>query len=101
MEMMTNDNMDTVVSMEHPAKWLQGQPKGKEAIHNVYELTAQPEIIQYHVVVGFPTKTTWLTAIRKGNDATWSGLTMDTVQKYFQETGETLKGHSRKMKLGI
>ena len=44
-EMMTNDNMDTVLSMELPTKWLQGQSKGEETIHNVYKLNTQPEIV--------------------------------------------------------
>ena len=58
---MMNNNMDKVLSREPPTKWLQGQPEGKETIHNMHELMTQREIIRYmHVVAGFPMKVTWM-----------------------------------------
>ena len=46
-------------------------------------------------------KATWMKAVRAENYATWPGLTTDAVQKHFPEAEETLKGHSRKIKVGI
>ena len=35
------------------------------AIHNVYELKTQPELVRYyHAAAGFPTKPLWLKAIK-------------------------------------
>jgi hypothetical protein len=35
------------------------------AIHNVYKLKMQPELIQYlHVAAGFPMKPTWIKAVK-------------------------------------
>ena len=48
-------------------------PKGsKDAINNVYELPSTKQIVRYlHACAGFPTKTTWIKAIRAGNFTTW------------------------------
>ncbi len=35
------------------------------AIHNVYKLKTQPELVRYyHAAAGFPTKPSWLKAIK-------------------------------------
>ena len=57
-------------------------PKGSEdAINNIYELPSTEKIVRYlHACAGFPTKTTWIKAIRAGNFATWPHLTLKAVQ---------------------
>ena len=62
----------------------------EEAILNVYELPSTKEAIRYlHACAGFPTKATWLKAIRAGNYSTWSNLTAKAVTKHFPELDET------------
>jgi hypothetical protein len=42
-------------------EFLHDRPPPSEAIHNVYELKTQPELVQYyHAAAGFPTKPSWL-----------------------------------------
>ena len=66
-----NNNTDTVVVNEPPSQLLPSRPKPSEAIHNVYELTTNAEIIRYyHAAAGFPTEATWLKATKRGNYAT-------------------------------
>ena len=74
----------------------------EEAISNVYELPSIKESIRYlHACAGFPTKATWLKAIRAGNYATWPNLTAKAVAKYFPESDETQQGHMRNIKQGL
>jgi hypothetical protein len=54
----------------------------------------------YHAAAGFPTKRTWLAAIKNNHYASWTGLTYERVSKYFPESEETHKGHGRKLKSG-
>ncbi|KAL7476900.1 hypothetical protein ACHAW6_002731 [Cyclotella cf. meneghiniana] len=53
-----------------------------------------------HAVLGFPTKTTLLTAIRNRNLVTFPGLTIDNVSKHFTESDETQKGHMKQTRQG-
>jgi hypothetical protein len=63
----------------------------------VYELKTQPELVRYyHATAGFPTKPSWLKAIKNKQYASWPGLTWEAVNKNFPESEETLKGHGRK-----
>ena len=78
-------------------------PKGcEEAINNVYELPSTKQIVRYlHACAGFPTKPTWIKAIRAGNFATWPHLTLKAVQEHFPESDEEKQGHMRNIKQGI
>jgi hypothetical protein len=68
----------------------------------VYELKTQPELVRYyHVATGFPTKPSWLKAIKNEQYALWPGLTWEVVNKHFLESEETLKGHGRKTRSGL
>jgi hypothetical protein len=72
------------------------------AIHNVYELKTQPELVPYyHAAVGFPTKPTWFKAIRNKQFASWLGLTVDAVKRRYPDSEETPKGHGRKTPSGL
>ena len=68
----------------------------------MFKLTTQPEVIQYyHAASGFPTKRTWLKAIKNRNYTLWSGFTAEAVQKHFPESEETQKGHMHKQPSSI
>ena len=61
-----NNNTDTAIVNEPPSQLLPNRRQPSEAIHNVYELPTKAEIIRYyHAAAGFPTKATWLKAIKK------------------------------------
>ncbi len=76
-----------------PTEFLPDRPPANEAVHNVYELKTQPELIRYlHAAAGFPTKPTWPKAIKNNQFASWPGLTVKAATKYFPESEETLKG---------
>eukprot|EP00804_Cyclotella_cryptica_P000450 CCRYP_019933-RA/>CCRYP_019933-RA protein AED:0.03 eAED:0.04 QI:0/0/0/1/0.4/0.16/6/0/1642 len=70
-------------------------------ILNVYELPSIEQSIQYlHAAAGFPTKSTWLAAIRKGNYSTWPLITVKNVHKHFPQSEETQQGHMRNQRQG-
>ena len=97
-----NKNEDYVVVKKPPTEFLPSRPPPTEAIYNVYELKTQPELIRYyHAAAGFPTKPTWLKAIKKGFYSSWVGLTDSAVQRHFPESEETWKGHAKKIKSGL
>jgi len=74
----------------------------EHALNNVYDLPSTAETIRYlHACAGFPTKTTWLKAIRAGNYATWPSLTVKAAAEQFPESDETQQGNRRNIKLGI
>ena len=97
-----NNNTDTVLVNKPPTDFLPERTPVIEAIHNVYELKTQPELVRYlHACAGFPTKPSWIKAIKNGHYASWPGLTVKAVAKYFPESEETMKGHGRKIKSGL
>jgi hypothetical protein len=54
----------------------------------------QQELICYlHAAAGFPTKPTWLAAIKNKQLASWPGLTAKAIPKHYPESEETIKGH--------
>eukprot|EP00804_Cyclotella_cryptica_P006783 CCRYP_019522-RA/>CCRYP_019522-RA protein AED:0.43 eAED:0.43 QI:0/0/0/1/0/0/2/0/364 len=53
-----------------------------------------------HAAAAFPTKSTWLAAIRKGNYSTWPLITVKNVHKYFPQSEETQQGHMRNQRQG-
>ncbi len=59
-------------------------------------------MVQYlHACAGFPTKPSWIEAIKNRQYASWPGLTIKAADKYFPESKETMKGHRRKTKSGL
>ncbi len=70
-----NETTDTVLVSKPPTEYLPDRPPPIDAVHNVYELKTQPELIRYlHAAAGFPTKPTWLAAIKNKHYASWPGL---------------------------
>ena len=97
-----NETTNTVLVYKTPTEYLPDRPPPIDAVHNVYELKTQPELICYlHVAAGFPTKPTWLAAIKNKHYASWLGLTTAAVAKYYPESEETMKGHGRKERSGL
>ena len=69
---------------------------------NAYDMKTRPELVRfYHAAAGFPTKPTWLAAIKNKHYASWVGLDASSVVKHFLESEETWKGHGRKIKSGL
>jgi hypothetical protein len=98
---VTNVNTNTVLVNKPPTEFLANRPPLADAVYNVYELKTQPELIRYyHAAAGFPTKPTWLKAIKNNHYSSWTGLTYEGVTKYYPESTETNKGHGRKLKSG-
>ena len=72
------------------------------AAHNAYNLPNLEALVRYmHTAAGFPVKSTWLKAIKKGNFATWPGLRYSNVAKYCTQSVETLKGHMVQASQGV
>lgn len=74
----------------------------EEAISNAYEIPSTAQVIRYlHACACFPTKATWLKAIKGGNYATWPKLTEEAVRKHFPKSDKTQQGHMRGIQQGI
>ena len=73
-----------------------------DTIFNVYKLPSIEQSIRYlHAAAGFPTKSTWLKAIRCGNFSTWPLINVKNVNKHFPESEETQNGHMRSQRQGV
>eukprot|EP00804_Cyclotella_cryptica_P025741 CCRYP_002933-RA/>CCRYP_002933-RA protein AED:0.36 eAED:0.36 QI:0/0/0/1/1/1/2/0/402 len=91
-----NINNDTLI-LDSPC--VRGE---QHSILNVYELPSIQQTIRYlHAAAGFPTKTTWMAAIRRGNYDTWPLVTVASVHKHFPQSEETQQGHMRSQRQGM
>jgi hypothetical protein len=73
-----------------------------EKANTILELPSTHQTILYHhASAGFPVKETFLNAIRAGNYATWPGLTVVALHKYFLDSDEKQKGHMKGQHQGI
>ena len=69
-----------------------------DTIDNVYELPSIERAVRYlHGAAGFPTKTTWLEAVRSGTFVSWPLINVQHVNKYFPDSEETEKGRMRNL----
>jgi hypothetical protein len=69
----------------------------KENINHAYSIPSMEGKIRFlQAAAGFPTKETWLKAIKAGNYITWPGITTKTVNRHFPKSDETTKGHMKK-----
>jgi hypothetical protein len=92
--MVRNLNTNTVLLNCPPSKFLLNRPDPVEAVHSVYELKTQPELVRYlHASAVFPTKPTWLKAIKNQQFSSWPGLTTDAVRHHFPDLDKIHKGH--------
>jgi hypothetical protein len=70
--------------------------------HNVYKLPSiEPTIRYLQAAAGFPTKESWLRAIRRGNYNSWRLINVKNVAHQFPKSEETLKGHMRGQRQGV
>ncbi len=69
----------------------------QEYLHNVYELPSiEPTIGYLHGAASFPTKTSWLKAIRKGNYLSWPLINVKKRYKVLPRIRGNSKGaHAR------
>ena len=59
----------------------------KESLNNVFDLPSTEQTVRYlHACAGFPTKKTWIKAIKKRNFIGWFMLTVEIVNKHFSES---------------
>ncbi len=101
-DMVQNQNTDTIIVNRPPTEFLPNQPPPKEAIHNVFELKTTPKLVRYHhMSAGFPTKPQWIMAIKNKQYASWPGLSVDAARRHFPESDKTHKGHGRKTPSGL
>jgi len=99
----SNQNTDTIAVHQAPQQILQSiKPPTQDVVSNVYEVKTKPELVRYyHAAAGFPTKPSWLAAIRNGHYESWPGFNGTVAAKHFPESHETWKGHGRKIKSGL
>ena len=80
----------------HVAACCNNRPPPKEIINNVYELpTIEPAIQYLHGAAGFPTKATWLRAIRKGSYLSWPFWVSSDSGKYLLTFLTLTRGQDR------
>ena len=73
-----------------------------EVAHNVYELPSIEEGIRWmHAACGYPAKSTWIKAIRKGNYAGWPLLSVENVHAHYPETDETPMGRLNQSRANV
>jgi hypothetical protein len=73
-----------------------------ETINVIFELPSACEtFLWYHASAGFPTKVTFIDAVRNGNYSTWPKLTVTLINRYFPDSDETIKGHLKGQQQGI
>ena len=71
----------------------QARKKLSEA-NSVYDLPSTEEAVKWlHACLGYPVKSTWLSAIKNGHFKGWPVITERNVKKYYPESDETPKGH--------
>ncbi len=77
-------------------------PPPNDVICNVHNLPSTPMTIRYlHAAAGYPTKPTWIAAIKNRNFVTWPLLTVKNVNKHYPETNETDKGHMKMQRRNV
>ncbi len=91
-----NPTSNTILTTKPPMKYLPHRSSPINTIHNL-ELKTRPELIRYlYAAAGFPTKSTWLAAIKNKQFVSWPGITAKAVTKYYPKSEETMKGHGQK-----
>ena len=96
-----NNNTETILVKQPPSEYLPARPPPQRGrfqrlrAENSTGTSAIPPRLRR-----FPTKPTWLRAVKNRQYASWPGLTPKAIAKHFPESEETLKGHARKTKSG-
>ena len=75
------------------------RPAPTTIVNNVYEWPSTGKVVVFHhASLGFPTKTTLLSATQNNFLASFPGLTTDSVNKFYPKTDETPKDHMQQSK---
>jgi hypothetical protein len=91
-------NLDPATSLPTP----QGQAAPPKSVNVIFDLpSARKTVLWCHASAGFPTKATFIDAVRNGNYSTWPKLTVTLINKYFPDSTETIKGHMKGQCQGI
>ena len=70
--------------------------------YSAYDIPSVEALVQYmHAASGFPVKSTWLRATKRGNFESWPGLTYSNAENYFPRAVETIKGHKVQSSPGV
>lgn len=78
------------------------RPPEHDAINVIFDLpSARQSFLWYHAAAGFPTKDTFIRAVRNGNYATWPTLTVNLIHRHMPDSDETAKGHLKGRRKGI
>jgi len=80
----------------------EAQAAPHETLNVIFDLpSAHDTFLWYHASAGFPTKATFIDAVRNGNYSTWPKLTVTLINRYFPDSDETIKGHLKGQCQGI
>ena len=72
----------------------EGQAAPNKTLNVIFDLpSARETFLWYHASAGFPTKATFIDAVRNGNYSTWPKLTVTLINRYFSDSDKTIKGH--------
>ena len=83
---------------EHPDRFT----AGVDEANAIFDLPNSRQTLKYfHAAAGYPTKESFLEAVRAGNYATWPGLTTTLIAKHFPDSDETQKGHMKGQRKGV
>ena len=102
-ENVTNIRHQTATVNKSPAQLLQDGPTPpKDKALSEYKLKTKPELVRYfHTAAGFPTKPTWIKAIKNCHYKSWPGLTAESAAEYYPESIETWRGDGRKIQMNL
>eukprot|EP00804_Cyclotella_cryptica_P006269 CCRYP_010123-RA/>CCRYP_010123-RA protein AED:0.17 eAED:0.14 QI:0/0/0/1/1/1/4/0/941 len=97
-----HSNSTSILQEEIRALLASSSTREQHTILNVYELPSIEHTIRYlHAAAVFPTKTTWMAAIRLGNYDTWPLVTIANVHKHFPQSEEMQQAHMRSQRQGV
>ena len=68
---------------------------------NVIFVSTRKTFLWYHASAGFPTKATFIDAVRNGNYSTWPKLMVTLINRFFPDSDKTIKGHLKGQRQGI
>jgi hypothetical protein len=75
---------------------------GVDVANAIFDLpNSRQSLMYFHAAAGFPTKESFMDAVRAGNYATWPGLTTTLISKHFPDSDETQKGHMKGQRKGV
>jgi hypothetical protein len=75
---------------------------GVNGANTIFNLpNTQQSLLDHHALAGFPSKETFLAAVRAGNYTTWPGLTTTLIHKHYPNSDKTQKGHMKGQQKGV